>query len=79
MHAASSMRANVNGAATPKAGSGEGAGTASSAASAAIVAVPPGAQRLIGTVGRLTNPDRFSRWVLRRLSRLPDVAEFTRG
>ena len=37
------------------------------------------AQRLIGTVGRLTNPDRFSRWVLRRLSRLPDVAEFTRG
>jgi len=37
------------------------------------------AQRLIGTVGRLTNPDRFSRWVLRRLSQLPDVAEFTRG
>jgi hypothetical protein len=37
------------------------------------------AQRWIGTVGRLTNPDRFSRWVLRRLSQLPDVAEFTRG
>jgi hypothetical protein len=50
MHAASSMCAEASGAATPKAGSGEGAGTSSSAASAAIVAVPPGAQRLIGAV-----------------------------
>jgi hypothetical protein len=37
------------------------------------------AQRLIGTIGRLTNPERFSRWVLQRLNQLPDVAEFTRG
>jgi hypothetical protein len=25
--------------------------------------------------GRLTNPDRLSRWVLQRLETLPDVAE----
>ena len=37
------------------------------------------ARRLIGTAGRLTNPERFSHWVLQRLNQLPDVAEFTRG
>ena len=30
---------------------------------------------LLRTVGRLTNPDGLSRWVVHRLERLPDVAE----
>jgi hypothetical protein len=30
---------------------------------------------MVRTAGRLTNPDGLSRWVLRRLEKLPDVAE----
>lgn len=30
---------------------------------------------VLRTAGRLTNPDGMSRWVLRRLEKLPDVAE----
>ena len=30
---------------------------------------------LLRTASRLTNPDGLSRWVLRRLEKLPDVAE----
>ncbi len=30
---------------------------------------------IVRTAGRLTNPDGLSRWVLRRLEKLPDVAE----
>jgi len=34
-------------------------------------------RHLLFTAGRLTNPDRVSRWLLHRLNQLPDVAEFT--
>jgi len=30
---------------------------------------------LLRGAGRLTNPDRLSRWILHRLETLPDVAE----
>jgi hypothetical protein len=42
------------------------------------LAQPAGAgagRGLLRSVGRLTNPDGLSRWVMHRLERLPDVAE----
>ena len=34
-----------------------------------------GTGQIIGLIGRCTNPDAASRWLLHRLERAPDVAE----